>query len=353
MLNTTGFNWPTPPQNPNENSLTLLGGYISNIHHQISLFLPILSRLSEMFRQEPYLTNPTERQRLFVMSSRVAAAIRHLVDSLEPLSAILSRLRLGPNPGEFGVGSPNSQNLSDLLNRGPNTTPQQQPAPAPLVQNPLVGVLGNGGTINIQNIDLNQIFCRFINPNNLAQARQSNTNNGAMDEERVPPQRPQTTLLDTVTNVMSNSNVLAAPLSEVMNMDGFRELQENEERDLEDAIMGVFTPIELLGVLGGDFSHIDNKHPQIIQACNNYIENTGGRALAKEKYESTLSKVFVQPLEGSEQVFEGFDPKIVVQEALDEHFESIIEILLREDYTAEDTFSSVLLFLTKGSSRKG
>ena len=54
-------------------------------------------------------------------------------------------------------------------------------------------------------------------------------------------------------------------------------------------------------------------------------------------------QIYTSKLIGDPCVFPGFDPNIVLEEATEKHFEGIVEVIRRENYTAQDKFSTVSL----------
>lgn len=105
--------------------MTLLGGYINTVHHQISMLSPAINRLSQLMEREPLMNDPNERRRTIQMATHVGRAIRELIIGLRPLAEILSRLRLGDRPGEFGIDMGNS-NSPPTRSNVPTTSGNQQ-----------------------------------------------------------------------------------------------------------------------------------------------------------------------------------------------------------------------------------
>lgn len=81
-----------------------------------------------------------------------------------------------------------------------------------------------------------------------------------------------------------------------------------EETDIEDAILGVFNPMELLQVMNGNVGLLDTKHSDMRRKYLEYEERVGGKPVVKERYISSLKKLFSDPLIDKPCVFPGFEP---------------------------------------------
>lgn len=132
-----------------------------------------------------------------------------------------------------------------------------------------------------------------------------------------------------------------------METEAFSDLRSPDGDDIEDIIMGAFSPLDLINLLGGNREILDAKHPDIQQRYSDYEERMGGKDKVKDQYFDSLKKLFSDPLIDNPNVFEGFEPETIIRDVLDQRFNDLVEIVQKSDYTEENKFSDNFLNYAK------